>query len=170
MTTHQFNQMVMKPRTSILKTSYVNCLLQQKSTENHVGNANWFISHSWNAAICDTIDSVVDFFHSQQPHCGDAVIWFDIFCVNQHNAGSVSKPSSWYMTTFRTAIASMGNLLLSIDNWREPKPLERAWCVTNCTVFCLLLLATRCAEFCSLWLIFVVNSGAFLSFTPFPPR
>jgi hypothetical protein len=129
MTTHQFNQIVMKPRTNVLKTSYVNCLLQQPGTTHHVGNANWFISHSWNAAISDTIDSVLDFFNSQQPSCSDAVLWFDIFCTSQHNSGGVPRPSSWYMTTFRSAIANMGNLLLSIDNWRDPKPLERAWYV-----------------------------------------
>jgi hypothetical protein len=129
MTTHQFNQMVMKPRTIILKTSYVNCLLQQPSTANYVGNANWFISHSWNAAIADTIDSVLDFFHSQEPSFSDVVVWFDIFCTSQHNSAAVPRPSSWYMTTFRSAIANMGNLLLSIDNWRDPKPLERAWYV-----------------------------------------
>jgi hypothetical protein len=31
------------------------------------------------------------------------------------------------MDTFRKAIARMGNLLLSVDDWKDPKPLERAW-------------------------------------------
>lgn len=120
--------MIMKPRTSVYKTSYLNCLMQNTHTAHHVSNADWFVSHSWKAAFCDTIDSVLDFFHSQQPQCGDAVVWFDIFCDSQHaSTGSVPKPSQWYMDTFRSAIANMGNLLLSIDNWKDPKPLERAW-------------------------------------------
>ncbi len=126
MTTHQFNQMVMKPRTSVHAVSYVNCLRQQPSRADQVGAANWFISHSWNAAISDTIDSVLDFFQSQ-PNSSDAIVWFDIFCTYQNTSVGVSKPSSWFMTTFQSAIANMGNLLLSIDNWKDPKPLERAW-------------------------------------------
>ena len=152
MTTHQFNQMFMKPRTSILKTSYVNCLLQHPFTAERVGNAEWFISHSWNASISDTIDSVLDFFQSQPAPHRDAVVWFDVFCSSQHSAGGADKPSSWcgmmfscclcgnfvgrFMTTFRTAIANMGNLLLSIDNWKDPKPLERAWYLMRIVSVC----------------------------------
>jgi len=95
LTMEQFCQMVMKPRTSVHKTSYLNCLLRHPSTAEHVGNANWFVSHSWKAAIADTIDSVLDFFHSQPAQSAEPVVWFDIFCDCQHPTDGAPKPSSW---------------------------------------------------------------------------
>jgi hypothetical protein len=143
MTTEQFCQMVMKPLTSIQKMSYVNILRQEAITLKDVGAANWFVSHAWKAAFADTVDSILDFFSKQSLQDGDAVVWFDIFCDCQHATAGPSKPSEWYsissshrchmftlfryMNTFRMAIARMGNLLLSVDDWRDPKPLERAW-------------------------------------------
>jgi hypothetical protein len=143
MTTEQFCQMVMKPLTSVRKMSYVNVLRQGSTAVYDVGVANWFVSHAWKAAFADTLDSILDFFRDQSPEDGEAVVWFDIFCDCQHATGGPAKPSSWcsssssnssstltafrYMDTFRKAIARMGNLLLSVDDWRDPKPLERAW-------------------------------------------
>ena len=141
MTTSQFVNMIMKPLTSVRKMSYVNILRQESTAVHDVGVANWFVSHAWKAAFADTLDSILDFFRNQSPQDGEAVVWFDVFCDCQHATGGATKPSSWYnsssssstltpfryMDTFRKAIARMGNLLLSVDDWRDPKPLERAW-------------------------------------------
>ena len=145
MTTSQFVNMILRPRTVVHKMSYVNILRQEAATRDDVGIANWFVSHSWKATFADTVNSILYFFQTQSPHDNDAVIWLDVFCDCQHRTGASTKEASWYMvrecacirgcnnlnffvqTTFRSAISKMGNLLLSIDDWRDTKPLERAW-------------------------------------------
>jgi hypothetical protein len=47
----------------------------------------------------------------------------------QHKASDdqPKKESSWWMETFRRSIARIGGLLLVVDKWHDPKPLQRAW-------------------------------------------
>jgi hypothetical protein len=52
-----------------------------------------------------------------------------VFTTSQHRPSGPSKPSSWWMTAFRSAINKMGNLVMAVDSWQDPSPLKRAWCV-----------------------------------------
>jgi hypothetical protein len=47
----------------------------------------------------------------------------------QHASAGPSKPSSWWMGTFKQSIARIGSLLLVVDAWDDPAPLRRAWYV-----------------------------------------
>jgi hypothetical protein len=99
MTTSQFVNMVMKPRTAVHKMSYINILRQEAATSGDVGIANWFVSHSWKATFADTVNSILEFFQRQSLCDNDAVVWFDVFCDCQHRTGGLTKPSSWYMVS-----------------------------------------------------------------------
>jgi hypothetical protein len=54
-------------------------------------------------------------------------VWLDFLVTPQHASAGPSKPSSWWMGTFKQSIARIGRLLLVVDAWNNPTPLKRAW-------------------------------------------
>jgi hypothetical protein len=100
----------------------------QADSRQHVGEATWFIRHTWNNAVADTLDAVLLFFEGRED-AATAKVWFDVFVDGQHSIAGPSKPSRWYMTTFRSSIGRIGRLLLVVDKWNNPTALRRAWCV-----------------------------------------
>jgi hypothetical protein len=98
-----------------------------------VGEATLFLSHVWNERFWDTVDSVL--YVVQQNGASalhNTFIWFDIFSTSQHI--TVDRPSSWWMETFKKAIAKMGQLAMVMNPWHNPNSLKRAWCVLE--LFC----------------------------------
>lgn len=122
----QFCQMFIRPRTSRSGGSVTDELLQQEDTRHHVGEATWFISHTFSNAFLDTLDSVLLFF-SGRDDAATAKVWLDVFVMPQIQSSGQSKPSSFWMTTFKNSIARMGRLLLVVDVWNNPTALRRAW-------------------------------------------
>jgi hypothetical protein len=118
--------MFIKPRTSRSRGSVAGELLLQADTRQYVGEATWFISHTWNNAFADTLDAVLIFFEGRED-AATAKVWFDVLVDGQHAIAGPSKPSSWYMTTFRRCIGRIGRLLLVADKWNDPTALRRAW-------------------------------------------
>ena len=127
MTTSQFEKMYLRPRTSRLRCSVVDALAADAATSHYVGPANWFISHTWSNAFADTLDAVLLFFQGRED-AASAKLWFDVMVTSQHLSAGPSKPSSWWMGTFKSSIARIGRLLLVVDAWDNPTPLTRAWC------------------------------------------
>jgi len=105
----------------------------QADTRDCVGEATWFISHTWSNTFVDTLDAILLFFEGRVD-AASAKVWFDILVDGQHAIAGPSKPSSWYMTTFRSSIARIGSLLLVVDVWNNPTALRRAWCVPPCSL------------------------------------
>ena len=77
-------------------------------------------------AFADTLDAVLLFFEGRED-AATAKVWFDVLVDGQHAIAGPSKPSSWYMTTFRSCIGRIGRLLLVADKWNDPTALRRAW-------------------------------------------
>jgi hypothetical protein len=86
--------------------------------------ATWFVSHTWNNAFPDTIDSIFAFFEGRAD-AADARLWLDVFVDSQHASEGACKTPQWYMTTFKSSIARIGSLLLVVDAWDNPAPLKR---------------------------------------------
>ncbi len=101
-------------------------LVARGDAAQHVGEATWFISHTWNNAFADTLDAVLLFFEGQKD-AASAKVWLDVMVTSQHASAGPSKPSSWWMGTFKTSIARIGGLLLVVDVWNNPTALQRAW-------------------------------------------
>jgi hypothetical protein len=118
--------MFIKPRTSRSRGSLAGELMLQADTRDYVGEATWFISHTWNNPFADTLDAVLLFFEGRED-AATAKVWFDVLVDGQHAIAVASKPSSWYMTTFRSCIGRIGRLLLVADKWNDPTALRRAW-------------------------------------------
>ncbi len=121
--------MLIRPLTSLRRCSLCHVLAAASSTAADVADSTWFLSHTWSTSLEDTIDSVLFFFDNQPEQHRNVVFWFDVFTTSQHPPSGPSKPSSWWMTAFRSAIKKMGNLVMAVDSWQDPSPLKRAWCV-----------------------------------------
>ena len=126
LTVEQVCQMFIKPRTARSRGSVASELMLQADTSDYVGEATWFISHTWGNAFADTLDAILLFFEGRDD-AASAKVWFDVLVDGQHAIAGPSKPSSWYMTTFRSNIACIGRLVLVADKWNDPTALRRAW-------------------------------------------
>jgi hypothetical protein len=84
------------------------------------------ISHTGSNAFFDTLGAVLLFFEGRDDRA-TAFVWLDFLVTPQHASAGPSKPSSWWMGTFKQSIARIGRLLLVVDAWNNPTPLKRAW-------------------------------------------
>ncbi len=125
-TVEQVCQTFIKPRTFRSRGSLMSELMLHADTRDYVGEATWFISHTWGNSFMDTLNSILLFFEGRND-ASTAKVWIDVLVDAQHAIAGPSKPSSWYMTTFRVMIASIGRLLLVVDKWNHPTALTRAW-------------------------------------------
>ena len=126
MTTSQFCQMYVRPFTWRNRGSVTEQLMARVDTAQHVGDATWFISHTWSNVFADTLDAVLLFFE-RRDDAASAKVWFDVMVTSQHLSSGPSKPPSWWMGTFKSSIARIGRLLLAVDVWNNPTALQRAW-------------------------------------------
>lgn len=126
MTTSQFEKIILRPRTSRRRCSVSEELLASAATAHLVGPATWFISHTWSNPFADTADAILNFFECREDRAS-AMIWMDVFVDCQHAVSGASKAPSWYMSTFKNSIASIGSVLLVVDVWNNPTALRRAW-------------------------------------------
>jgi len=118
--------MYVRPFTWRNRGSVTQQLMARVDTAHHVGDATWFISHTWSNAFADTLDAVLLFFEGRND-AASAKVWFDVMVTSQHASTGPSKPSSWWMSTFKDSIARIGSLLLVVDAWDNPAALQRAW-------------------------------------------
>jgi hypothetical protein len=123
--TSQFCQMYVRPFTWRNRCSATQQLLAGEGAR-FVGEATWFVSHTWNNAFVDTLDAILLFF-AGKPDASDAVVWFDVLVTSQHSVPGQSRPSSSWMATFKDSISRIGGLLLVVDAWENPTALRRAW-------------------------------------------
>ena len=124
-TTSQFCQMYIRPRSSRNCNRLASELQAACDSEKHVGHATWFVSHTWANCIEDTLDAILLFFDKRADYA-TAKLWID-FMVTPQQANAASPPSSWFMSTFKESIATIGGLLLVVDAWDNPSALQRAW-------------------------------------------
>jgi hypothetical protein len=118
--------MYVRPYTWRNRGSVTEQLMARCDTSQHVGEATWFISHTWSNAFADTLDAILLFFEGR-PDAASAKVWMDVMVMSQHGSAGPSKPSSWWMSTFKDSIARIGSLLLVVDVWDNPTALQRAW-------------------------------------------
>ncbi len=128
LTTTDVCEKFVKPATANEQSSWIEHLQGENSPA--VGVASAFISHAWHYHFVDGVDAMIDHFAGEE----DPVIWFDLFCNNQHKA--VDLPFEWWCNTFKSAIASLNRTVVILSPWNNPHPLTRAWCLWEiyCTI------------------------------------
>jgi len=140
-TTSQVCNQLIKTLTCRSRGSACDDLLAAGSTL--VGEANMFLSHTWGNLFLDSVDACLGAVENS----GSVVktfVWFDVFSTSQHSASD--RPSSWWMSVFREAIAKMGRLAMVLQPWNDPLALKRAWYDGS----------ARCRD------LFVADSGVFV--------
>ena len=91
MTTSQFCQMYVRPFTWRNRGSVTEQLMAKGETAQHVGDATWFISHTWSNAFADTLDAVLLFFEGRDD-AASAKVWFDVMVTSEPGSTGPSKP------------------------------------------------------------------------------
>ena len=125
-TTSQVCNQLIKPLTSRSRGSLCHDLFESGSAD--VGEANMFFSHVWTDKFWNLVDAVLQLIEERgSAALQTTYIWFDVFSTSQHM--SVDRPSTWWMDTFKNAIAKMGRLAMVLNPWDNPAALKRAWCV-----------------------------------------
>ena len=118
-TTDVCNQ-YLKPLTQATGKSY--CEELKAAGDPAVGTATVFISHAWAYKFLDVVEAIKYHFRDADD---SVVIWFDLFSNNQHSAPNLDF--DWWSTTFRSAIAQFGYVVVVLAPWGRPIPFMRAW-------------------------------------------
>jgi hypothetical protein len=121
LTTTEVCQQCLLAATACQSSSYCD-LLKQRGSDG-VGIATVFISHAWKYRFVDVVNALEYHFRDES----DIFIWFDLFANNQHAAGNL--PFEWWATTFKSAIAQFGRVVMVLSPWNNPIPFTRAWCL-----------------------------------------
>ena len=79
--------------------------------------ADVFISHAWKYPFLDVI-AILEHHFKGNP---DVIVWFDLFCNNQHQATEFEF--DWWATTFKTAIKDFKHTVMILMPWNDPIPL-----------------------------------------------
>ena len=94
-------------------------LLKALNHSAYAETADVFISHAWKYTFLDVVDILEHHFEGNP----DVVIWFDLFCNNQHQATDLDF--NWWATTFKTAIKDFNHTVMILMPWNDPIPLQR---------------------------------------------
>jgi tetratricopeptide (TPR) repeat protein len=131
-TTTQVCEEFVKPVTKEFKSSFCELLSYRNSPE--VAVATVFISHAWKYQFLDVLDAIVEYFTKVEADFESVILWFDLFCNNQHKA--VEFDFHWWCNTFLSAIREINHTVMIFAPWNDPIPLTRAWCVWElyCTI------------------------------------
>ena len=71
------------------------------------------------------IDTLLNFFE-HRADAEKAIIWIDLFCISQHENPELHVSPMWWRA-FSKCIEDSKRMLLIIDSWNEPKPMQRSW-------------------------------------------
>lgn len=94
--------------------SWCELLCMDPTKAEWVAPATVFFSHAWSIKFCDVVGALK--LLSQRPDNAERVYyWFDICCVDQHITQTV--PRDWWSTTFKRAIADIGNTVMMLSPW-----------------------------------------------------
>ncbi|EGD74241.1 mbre TPR repeat protein [Salpingoeca rosetta] len=127
-------------RTRETQCSVVDLL--RSTNPEEVRPATVFVSHAWQYKIVDVLTTMLEYAEAEdEKHKNEddgtkkeTFFWFDLFCINQHPSHRTSLTQEQIGTTFKEAIASIGQVLLVLTPWSDPVPLTRAWCLWE--IFC----------------------------------
>ncbi|KAJ3027799.1 UNVERIFIED_CONTAM: Kinesin light chain 3 [Siphonaria sp. JEL0065] len=127
------------PMTSDTNTSVCEQFLLSRKPSIRTLEANWFVSHVWEYQFLDVIDILQRFFILKKIPFDEAILWFDLFSVPQHE--SDERKFDWWKNSVMVAIKQSKNFVLVLQDWSNPVPLTRSWC--SLELFC--AASTRCS-------------------------
>ena len=130
---HEICEKYVKKDTRKTKSSYCEYLAQlctQQNKKGCVGQANVFISHTWQYNFLNVVTAIKHHFRNinenNSINYNEVVIWFDLFSAN-HHIPVASKDFTWWLNTYKAGITRIGHTVLVITG--DPLPLSRLWCL-----------------------------------------
>ena len=95
--------------------SWCDLLCTDRMQADWVAPATVFVSHAWSLKFRDVLSALEQLVSRRSEDAERIYFWFDICCVNQHL--SQSLPRDWWSTTFKSAIATIGNTVMMFSPW-----------------------------------------------------
>jgi tetratricopeptide (TPR) repeat protein len=112
---------ILMPLTAVSGLS----LCRQMCDSGLVDRANLFVSHVWDYKFLDVMDAIAKFVAFEYPGLPmqetEAVIWFDMFSVSQHQPHNNSF--DWWKYLTMHVVSEMDNLLMITLPWDKPATL-----------------------------------------------
>ena len=137
-----------KPHCARLKCAYFSMLKAGRfpgSNRPWTGIQNVFVSHTWGCSFRRLVATLEHFEASQsQPGTeteADFFYYIDIFCLNQHefDEPNAKLPSfdipqggtfeEFMLSTLDSSIQKASSVLVAVDQFDDPLPLGRIWCL-----------------------------------------
>ena len=118
--------MYVKRATAPFHASYVDVLraIQHPAVARNVPQV--YVVHSWKHIFLDVVDAL-QFHFRADPH---VVVWFDVFCVNQHDPvfqGALHP--LWLPESLKDGIRDIGRTVIALGSLDTLHPLKRTWCL-----------------------------------------
>ncbi|KAJ3005230.1 UNVERIFIED_CONTAM: Kinesin light chain 3 [Siphonaria sp. JEL0065] len=120
--------------TASAKISFCEYLQAFPDLSFNVRESNWFVSHVWEYKFLDVVDALERFFIAKQIPLHEAVVWFDLFSMSQHEEEEEVRKFEWWNNSILSAMKRIRNVVLVLEDWFDPVPLQRVWCVYE--IFC----------------------------------
>lgn len=112
LTTRQVCKEFLIPITSRQQPDQSCSFVEHLINERHdgVGRATVFISHCWNSLFLDIVDTIEYHFQNDT----ETIVWFDLFCINQHSF--IFFDVDWWRE-FKSLIREIGHTVLILRPW-----------------------------------------------------
>lgn len=98
-----------------------------------------FVSQARGCSFEHLVGALKHYYKLHERDASKEYVWLDIFCVNQPVLSKEAqtlkekrrrrKYEAYLTEGLHRAIANFDNVVLFLKDWKNPKPLKRAWCV-----------------------------------------
>ena len=122
LTTSEIYESFLKPLTHL---KYFYCDYLEAERMDCVGEAEAYVSHSWEYVFLDVVNTLLYHFRDTP----DVLIWFDLFSYHQHDVSDIVL--DWW------GIAQFNHTVLILSPWTTPIPPRRSWFLLD--VYCALV-------------------------------
>ncbi|CAB9515220.1 Hydra magnipapillata [Seminavis robusta] len=130
---------VMCPIDQKMGAAYVHCV---GDDPDNVGLATRMLSYTWNYAIGDIVDTLVEYCETTDQDPKRTYVWICCLCVNQHRVIEQSKQERSgifktrenkkevdFFAEFGCRVTGIGHMLAMMAPWNDPYYLTRIWCI-----------------------------------------
>jgi len=133
MTTADVKQYVVKIQTASAQETYTQRISRQSVVSpdkaKFIGEASWFVIHSWRSKFLDLVDSLTAMFDLEDltaTQKENTFLWIDLFCFNQHKKDE--KDVAWFNADLADHIRRIGQAVVVAHPWDTSAVFTRSWC------------------------------------------
>lgn len=132
-TTREVVKQFIEPTCKPKGQSIVSQLHTSVNEYNHIGKANWFVSHSLDYKFLDTVEAISRKVEQLESYNEDSDIevylWIDIFSLPQTGQQSPITDSKALSEGMVSTMREIGSMMMVLTPYLNPQALHDAWCV-----------------------------------------